>query len=257
MNAHLTKKNDPTTYDGLIGYLQTKLGIQVEIVVAKDYEDLANLILAQKVDIADLTPFNYVKVKQLDPKVQLLARQIATGASTFSAYFITRTDSDISTLFDLKGKRLALVDQRSTSGYLLPIGSLLSAGLDPKRDLKTFEFVGTHEGVIEAVRSQKFDAGAVWSGAFESESIDGLEVFYKTDRIPYDGYVARADLPDSLCASFREALFLLSTSTAEGRAILAPLPSHLNGFVSAEDKDYDGIRAVQAKVEAWDVIDRN
>lgn len=257
MNAHLTKKNDPTAYDGLAKYLQAKLGVPIEIIIAKDYEDLASKIIAHEVDIADLTPFNYVKVKQLDPKVRLLARQIATGASTFSAYFIARTESNISTLFDLKGKTLALVDRRSTSGYLLPIGSLLAAGIDPKKDLSSFVFVGTHEGVIEAVRSKKFDAGAVWSGAFEVESIQGLEVFYKTERIPYDGYVARGDLPDSLCTSFQEALFMLSTSTEEGRTILTPLPSHLNGFVSAEDKDYDGIRSVQAKVEAWDAIDRN
>jgi phosphonate transport system substrate-binding protein len=257
MNAHLTKTNDPASYEGLSRYLRSKLGVSIEIVIAKDYEDLASKVIAHEVDIADLTPFNYVKVKQLDPKVRLLARQIATGASTFSAYFIARTESNISTLFDLKGKTLALVDQRSASGYLLPVGSLLAAGIDPKKELKSFEFLGTHEGVIEAVRSKRFDAGAVWSGAFEIESIQGLEVFYKTERIPYDGYVARGDLSDSLCKSFQEALFSLSTSTEEGRAILTPLPSHLNGFVSADDKDYDGIRAVQAKVESWDVIDRN
>jgi phosphonate transport system substrate-binding protein len=256
MNAHLTKKNDPHAFDNLTQYLQTKLGIPVEITVAQNYEELAKLIMSHEVDVADLTPFNYVKVKEKDPKVQLLARQIATGASTFSAYFIARTESKISTLADLKGKRLALVDPLSTSGYLLPISSLLNMGIDPKKDL-TFEFVGTHEGVIDAVRDKKFDAGAVWSGAFEVESIQGLEVFYKTERIPYDGYAARGDLPPSLSKAFQEALFALSTSTEEGRAILTPLPSHLNGFVSAEDKDYDGIRAVQAKVEAWNTADRD
>lgn len=252
-NSHLTKSQNPEGYNGFLKYLQERTGLPTELVMADGYEDLANRFLAQEIDIADLTPFNYVKIKEKEPKVTLLARQIATGTSTYSAYFITREENRISSLFDLRGKSLALVDRLSTSGYLLPMGSLLEAGIDPKKELGKMEFLGTHEAVIEAVQSGKFDAGVVWSGALDETNSDKLFIFYKSIRIPYDAYAARSGLPDSLSKVVQEALFSLSTRTPEGRAILTPMPSHLNGFVSAEDRDYDGIRAVEARVKSWTV----
>jgi phosphate/phosphite/phosphonate ABC transporter binding protein len=218
------------------------------LVVAREYSDLSQKLLSGEVDVCDLSPLNYVMAKQADPSLRLLVRQVATGSSTYSAYFVTRPESGIQSLADLRGRSVAYVDRLSASGYLFPAAGLVEAGLDPLSSPGRVGFLGSHEAVARAVLSGEYEVGALWSGAFDEmratlPELRGLEVIYKSERIPFDGYVARGGLPPALLDNMRSALLGLSTRTPAGRRVLSPLPSQLNGFISAQDQDYEVVRS--------------
>jgi ABC-type phosphate/phosphonate transport system substrate-binding protein len=97
----------------------------------------------------------------------------------FTSVFITRTDSPIHSLSDLKGKRFPLGSRDSSHAAILPVHFLREGGLDPERDLQVMRFdtdIGKHgdtgtseRDVVHAVIEGAADAGALgkatWSVA--------------------------------------------------------------------------------------------
>lgn len=247
VNPHISIHATPEAYQALLTYLEGAVGVPFGLVVASNYEDLAQRLLDHAIDIGDLSPLNYVTTKQREPAVQLLVRQVATGSDTYCAYLVTRPETKLQDLHELRGRSVAFVDRLSASGYLFPVAAMIEAGLDPSKDLARVSFLGSHEAVARAVLLGEYEAGAVWSGGIDEmraalPGVRQLRVIYKSERIPYDGYVARKGLPRSLVREMRRALLRLSTRSDEGRRALTPMPSQLNGFISAEDRDYDVIR---------------
>src|SRR5690606_28676164 len=89
----------------LADYLARETGIPAEVMVAKDYTDLARRLGTQEVHLAVFSPFSYVRAKQQLPEILLLCTHIANGSSTYSAYLITHQESGVNTVEDLRGKR--------------------------------------------------------------------------------------------------------------------------------------------------------
>lgn len=81
--------------------------------------------------------------------------------------FCKNNRSDISALEDIKGKTFGAVEENSFGGWRMAWRELRAAGIDPYHDLKELTFVGTHDGVVLAVRDGKFDAGTARSGILE------------------------------------------------------------------------------------------
>src|SRR5262249_44423898 len=81
----------------------------------------------------------------------------------------TRRDSSITTLTDVKGKRVALGSRGSAQAGLLPYYFLTQHGLDPQRDLAACTFaedrapspLSEERAVVELVRTGAYEAGAV------------------------------------------------------------------------------------------------
>jgi phosphonate transport system substrate-binding protein len=160
--------------------------------------------------------------------------------------FITTSDS-IKSLADLKGKTLSFGSQSSTSGHLMPRSFLLSAGIDPDRDLKRVAYSGAHDATVAAVASGKVDAGAlnisVWDKLVADKKVDTakVHVFYTTP--PYYDYnwTVNAAMPTAQRESLARAFLELNKSTAEGREILEL--QRASRFVPTRAENYKGIEA--------------
>ena len=104
------------------------------------------------------------------------------GFSQFGGVILTRADrQDIRTLADLKGKTFAAVDASSFGGWQVGWREMLHQRIDPERDLKRLEFLGTHDAVAYAVRDGKVDAGTLRTDTLERMAAEGkltLSDFY-------------------------------------------------------------------------------
>jgi phosphonate transport system substrate-binding protein len=90
----------------------------------------------------------------------LVAARNAEGGATYRALFVTRPDSGIRSLNDLRGRSLALGAPTSTQGNLIPRVMLQQGGVSLS-DLGAFQNHSSHFETANAVLSGRFDAGAL------------------------------------------------------------------------------------------------
>jgi phosphate/phosphite/phosphonate ABC transporter binding protein len=245
-------------YSPLIESVSQKTGLSVLIQVGEDYADMERRLVGGDVDVAVISPYSYVRAKRSQPGIEVFASHIAAGSVSYGAYIITREDSGIESLEDLRGKRFAFVDQRSTSGWLFPAARMLSAGIHPTEDLEE-HFLNTHDQVFDAVMSGSFAGGATYAGAIAEgrqrhpDTAVMLRVVAKAQRIPHEAYAGRAGLPEAVGRALATALSEISTADSDGRRLLAPMARarlDLNGFLEVEDSHYDVIREVESELES-------
>jgi phosphate/phosphite/phosphonate ABC transporter binding protein len=229
----------------------SRLGIPLKVVVGANYADVERALLSGEVDMAVMSPYAYVRAKAVAPEIQVFATHIAGGTESYGAYIVGREDGPVRTMADLKGRRFAFVDDRSSSGWLFPAARMLDAGLNPLTDVDG-AFYGAHEKVIQAIVDGHVAAGATYDGALAEgrgriPAANNLRIIARTHRIPYDAYVARPGFPAAAIPALQRALGSVSTRDPVGRKALAPLMG-TNGFVPADDSHYRVVRKVEARV---------
>lgn len=251
---HISQETTRAENEPLAAYLSKHVGRKVALDVPKDYDAVIEGLVRGDVDIAILAPFAYVVAKRRMPELGLVAQLVAEGSGSYLSYIVTAADGPAKTLDDLRGKRFAFVDKRSTTGYLLPMNMLMSAGITPARDLSHVVFAGSHPDVVNLVLKHKVDAGAIASTTFgqmrDARLTEHLRIIAKSDPVPLDVVVTRPGLDPGVATQLKTTLLELSTRTEEGRAVLTSIQTLSNGFVSVSDSAYDGVRRIADKVNA-------
>ncbi|MEE2903343.1 MAG: phosphate/phosphite/phosphonate ABC transporter substrate-binding protein [Myxococcota bacterium] len=240
------------SYDPLTEYLSDSLGLQVELVLADSYSDLIEKVHAGSLDIFLISPLSYITAKEKTPNLKLLAQESASGMGSYSSYVVVREESRAQSLNDLIGKRLAFVDQHSTSGFLFPMAAFIGAGIQPGTRFK-FCFSKSHAQAVYDLVAGKVDAATVSSNvvrfltSVESENTKPLSskirILHKAGRIPYDALVARGEFTDSGLQKLKAAFANLNTRTERGRQALRKT-AQITGWIPTSDETYDPVRQV-------------
>jgi len=209
-----------TIWEGMREFLHSR-GLQTEYVLYSSYPALVDALAAGHIDIAWNTPLAYLQARERLGG-QCLVLGMRDSDVNFTTVFITRTDSPIHSLNDLKGKRFALASRDSSHAAILPVHFLRAGGLDPERDLKLLRFdtdIGKHgdtgtseQDVVRAVSEGSADAGAIggatWKGSVAGGSIDErrLRVFWTSHGYSHCNFTARTGLAPSLAERFTKAI---------------------------------------------------
>ena len=148
----------------IVDILQNRLGMEVQPFVATDYTGVVEALRANKLDIAFLTPASYVMAKN-EANVKVVLKSERKGSPFYYAAIITRDDSGIKRLEDLRGKTFAFGDPLSTSANVFPRKMFYEQGIDPVRDFKQILYSGGHDATVLAVLNGKVDAGATYANS--------------------------------------------------------------------------------------------
>lgn len=161
----------------LAEHLERSIGRRVEL-VACDFNEMNHAVEAKRLDVVVTNPGHYVLLRHRyglsAPIATRLTQEEGHQLTTFGGVIFTRADSqNISTLADLKGKRIATVGTESMGSHLMQAFELKKAGLETPepRDLVITEM--PHDRVVEAVLSGKAEAGFVRCGLIESMLREG------------------------------------------------------------------------------------
>lgn len=226
----------------VIAKLEQQLGMKVKPFISTDYNGIIEALRAKKLDIAYLGPFSYALATTVaNVEAFAVPETKKSGKTSYNSLLITRKDSGLATLAQLKGKTLAFVDPSSASGHLFPNAGLTKAGYEPAKYFSRVIFSGSHDASILAVANKKVDAAAVASPILAlavSKGVvkqDDLNIVWTSPDIPESPMVWRKDLSPELRARIAAAFGSLKGVTWGDRG-------ELNGFVATNDAAYNVVR---------------
>ena len=262
LNVQFVPTNNDGSMEAKTGpftdYLSEKLGMDVEVTLATDYSTIVEAMASGKVDLGIMPPAAYVQARNLDAAEALLSSQLVaydedteqpledTYTSTFKGEVLVKADSDMESLEDLKGKKIATLSPNSATGYIDPVAEMKDLGIDPLTDC-TLTTVNDIPSEITAVLNGQQDACFVFQGAryvFASKFSDydlfkDLKVLYLTEGdIPNDAIAVQPSMDDELKDKIKE-VFLNMADDEEGKDAMS-LWGH-TGYGEADEAAYDTI----------------
>ena len=170
------------------------------------------------------------------------------GRFGYTLQIYTRVDSGITTVADLKGKRVAHTSPTSNSGNLAPRALLPSQGIVPGEDYEVV-YSGSHDQSILGVVAGDYDAAPVASEVVERmvqrDLYDPAEVkiIFESKPFPTTSYNYAYNLKPELIEKIKEAFFSFDmTGTALGAEFKG-----VSKFIPINyKKDWEVIRNIQA-----------
>jgi phosphonate transport system substrate-binding protein len=236
----------------LVEILHKELNMEIQPFVATDYTGIVEALRVNKLDVAFLAPASYVLAKN-EANIKVVLKSERKGIPFYYAAIITRADSGIRKLEDLRGKTFAFGDSLSTTGHVFPRKMFKERGIDPVRDFKQILYSGGHDATVLAVLNGKVDAGATYANSPDSEDtawmrylknpedVKKIRAIAFSEPIPADNLVISGSLDDAVAKKI-VAIFLELSRDPQGKKMLRDL-YQIDGFVTATDKDYDSVRA--------------
>ena len=228
----------------IVKYLESKLGQKVEFIPVSDYPAAVEALVNKQVDMVWFGGFTFVQasVRSGGKIVPIAQREEDTK---FQSVFITKPDSGIKTLADLKGKQVSFGSQSSTSGHLMPRSFLLDAKIDPDKDFKRVAYSGAHDATIASVVSGKVDAAAlditVWNKFVKEGKVSNKDavVFFTTPGYFNYNWSVHADMPAAQRERVKKALLDIDPKTPEGKEILDL--NRASKYIATVPENYRGI----------------
>jgi phosphonate transport system substrate-binding protein len=215
-------------------YLTKKTGARIEGVVNSDFTQYENSLKNGSIEFGYENPYVYTLVSSTH-------EVLAMDQDTFGGIIIARTDSGLSTLKDVRGKKISIVGKKSVGGYLSQKLSLMEAGINVDTDCSLTEAVANkQENVILAVYTGEADAGFIRESALHQVdnyiSSSQIKVISVCAKLPGWAFSVKKTLPAKLKQDIQAALLALKQNDPVLQAF------KIESFKSATDTDYDSVR---------------
>ncbi|MDP1926080.1 MAG: diguanylate cyclase [Thiobacillus sp.] len=163
-----------------------------------DLERINALVARQEIDFVITQPAIYVSLERNFGVSRILTMVQKGGFSEFGSAIITRADSGIHTIKDLRGKTIAGVATLGFGGWLVGYKEMLDHGFDPYKKAKAVTFLGTQPKEIQAVLNGEVDAAVIRTGALESHATEwkiNLDDFRILAPKTYPGFPFKVSTP--------------------------------------------------------------
>ncbi|MGX4644591.1 phosphate/phosphite/phosphonate ABC transporter substrate-binding protein [Holzapfeliella sp. JNUCC 80] len=243
--------------------LSKQLGIPVKVNVSTDYSSMVEAMASRKIDVGFMPPLTYVKAHDrgaADALLQSLSNKIEqpNGVITdelvdsYRSMVVVKPGSNIKTIEDLKGKKIATQNVISTSGYMMPIANLRENGVDLEKDAQLVTVKGHDQGVLSVLNGDT-DAALVMEDARNLVKKDNpnimsevVPMYFVDKRIPNDTISVRSDMAQGDRDKITNA-FLEISKDPEGKEIIAAIYRH-QGYQKSDDSKFDILRQYEKMI---------
>ena len=176
--AFRPKPETARRWQPLVDYLNANLSGRKLELVPLTYPELETAVHQKEVDFVLTQPAHYVQLTYRErlhsPLATLVEKQGNLALGSFGGVIAVRAErSDITTLADLRGKRIATSGTNSLGSYQMQAGELYDAGVILPRDAKVIETGQPQDLAITELLTDRADAAFVRSGVLEAMQREG------------------------------------------------------------------------------------
>jgi phosphonate transport system substrate-binding protein len=247
-----------TKWQGLVKLFQDELGIPVEFYAGTSYAGVIEASIANKVDMVAWGAMSYIVSKLNGAKIEPAAiPKYVDGSTSYTAKLYVKSDSAITGIKDLKGKKVCFVTQTSTSGGLIPTEGILNAGMTEK-DI-TQNFTGGHDKSLLGLSTNQCEAAfaccvVIGSGTLAALKPADYKQVWESGPIANGPMSIRSTLPASFKAAVKNILLTKANKeyfvqkgyngcTAVDTCVVIE-DKNADKFIEVKDSFYDYIRGV-------------
>ena len=228
-------------FSPLAQYLSKQLNISIRIETAPDFVEFARRTHEdQRYDILYTAPHFYPQANS-KAGYQLIASVDSPG---MWAVIVAPEKSNIRTVEDLKGKRLATVHPMGLSSLLVR-KYLTAHNIDPDKDI-TMIATPTHDASLLSSYHDITDASALMQPPYAAASQqvrNSMRIIANTESTPHIPISVSPRISKN-CAAQISSLLLNMGNTIEGRKVLKH--TRFSGFKQAKKDEYEKIRDLLA-----------
>ena len=250
-----------TIWEGFKAYF-SRHGLGFDYVLYSNYERQVESHLAGHFHVAWNSPLAWVRARRLagarGRKVEAVAMRDTDRDLT--SVVVVRNDSDVRSVADLRGRRVAVGALDSPQGTLLPLSHLRVKGLVPGEDFEVVyhDLLGGKHG--DHIGGEREAARAMLAGDADAACmIDGNHLLFVSEATlppgstrvlaqtaPYDhcNFTVSSEAPSGLVARFRELLLGMSYDDPEVRPLL-----DLEGLKVWQEGRTEGYEALERAVD--------
>lgn len=192
-----TPVEDPSVYENVftefMDYLSQKTGKKVKWYGAESYAAQVEAMRSGRLHVAGISTGPTCFGVNLAGYVPFAIMGRADGTFGYKLQVITYKDSDIKTIKDLKGRKVAHTTPSSNSGNQAPRALFKSMGVMPDVDYKVI-YSGKHDNSILGVANKDYDAAPIASSVLDRMIMKGvvkkddLRVIWESRLFPTTSY---------------------------------------------------------------------
>ena len=221
-------------WEGMREYFR-EVGPPIDYILFSNYDRHVQALLDGTIDIGWNTNLAWVKV-HLRTKGGCRALAMRDVDARFTTVIVARTDSDIGSLNDIRGKRLALGSADSAQAAFLPIHYLQQVDIEPARDCTLLRFdmdVGKHGDtgtseldVLRALSEGRADADALaestWNGQLAKGKVDPSRIrpVWTSPGYCHCNFTVLADFPEDRGRGWTESLLEMRYDNPKWRELM-------------------------------------
>ncbi len=222
-------------------HLERELGLEVELVVERNYDAALEKIGQGKTDLAYLDPAAYCDARHKHDIVPL-AKAVKNEPEGCGSVLVVRRDSPIRKIVQTRGRSLALGSVHSSSSYLMPLSMLKDADLG-LNDFSRVGYLQREDQVALSVLVGDYDVGAMSQEVARKYAEYGLRTIHCSEPIPRFVLSASRAMDQGLQSRVRRALLEYQPAGEQDLA-----------FASVQDREYDVVRLMIKNITGRDYL---
>ncbi len=219
-------------YGPLAACLEKKLGKKVQLVSAPDATSFFEQVKDGGYDIIIPSVTMYYKLRPVGYKV------IAMGVPGFYGGIIVRKDSGITSIAQLKGKKV-VAQGEFASAYLSLLPQLAAEGIVPHKNTN-IQFAGKVDSLVYGVLSKKYDVAIMRLDTLDASPLDEFRdqftILLRSSEIPQFPIAVKTSMDEDMIAIIRKTFTALSPDIPEELTLLKSL--QIKKIIAATDADY-------------------
>lgn len=254
MNCN-TEAETMARFQPLTAYLSAKTGLRFEAVPVNT-EDFEERFGKGEFDFTHTNSLLYVILKERQGLQLLASEKRGQFGARSAGTIVARKGSGITTLAQVRGKRMVFGPFMAPTGFVAQYDLLLRAGIDPEKDLGLYAVPPgsyKHEKVVYGLLYGQYDVAAAPALDLEVMTREGkiaaddFVVLGQSEIIPYCTFGVRKEVDAAVVEQVRSALLgLTPNDTAEvgGERLKVLAAAWIDGFAELVDRDFDPLRAM-------------
>lgn len=215
----------------LSDYLTKTTNINVDIQIVKDINSLFDMFKSNEAQMAVGCSVVYFELRKKH-NVEAVAVLKINGKAVENGVLITKSDSDISNINQIRGKKVVLGSPICMSNCVMPLYMLTLAGIT-QEDVPNIWSAGTDKGAIITLLSGLADVAGV-----REESLKGFEdrvkVIAKSPSFPRHILMVSKNIDKNIYVRIEKAIFNMDKEIVEKMGI--------DGFVKPQNNMFEVIK---------------